>query len=53
MYHENHYIFKLFDGKNFFDVNNFKENISKKANNYYATDGKNYQISLAVYYCTI
>ena len=53
MFHENHYIFKLFDGKNFFDINNFKEKISKKANNYYATDGKNYQLSLGVYSCTI
>jgi hypothetical protein len=51
MFHGNHYIFKLFDGKNFYDINNFKTEIPNEANNTYTIDGIDFELSLGVYYC--
>lgn len=52
MYRENHYIFKLFDGKNFFDFDNLSitKKISNQANNSFSIDGIDYESSLAIYY---
>ena len=46
MFHGNHYIFKLFDGKNFYDINNFKTEIPNEANNTYTIDGIDFELSL-------
>ena len=33
MFYTNHFIFKIFDGKNFFDIDNFNEKMKMNANN--------------------
>ena len=50
MFHQNHFIFKIFDGKNFFDFDNTKKHISKKGNNSCSIDGSNYELILGIYY---
>jgi len=45
-----HFIFKLYDGKNFFDVDNLKERVQNKANNSFKYDGKDWLLVTGIYY---
>ena len=50
MHSGNHFTLKLYDGKNFFDVDNFKERIQNNANNSFKYQSKDWQIHLGIYY---
>ncbi len=52
MYNRNHFIYKLYDGKNFFEVDNMKTSISNKANNSFKYDDRLWQMQLGIYYLT-
>jgi hypothetical protein len=45
----NHFIFKFFDGQNFYDIDNMRKKIQKTINNTLNYNGKNYRISAAFY----
>lgn len=45
----NHFIFKLFDGKNFYDVDNLRNKMSSDINNELNYNGNFYRSSLAIY----
>ena len=45
----NHFIFKLFDGKNFYDVDNLRKRMDNSINNELNYSGNFFCVSLAVY----
>jgi hypothetical protein len=46
----NHFIFKFFDGKNFFDIDNLRQNFEESVNNELCYNGKKFIISAATYF---
>jgi hypothetical protein len=50
LFKSNHFIFKFFDGKNFFDIDNLRKNFEDSVNNELCYNGKKFIISAAAYF---